>query len=289
MQKLDFIAEVGSNWKASTYNESYKLAMSAIIQAANAGATIVKFQIFKADTLYSKMRAPKLWKRFQDYELPLEWLPDLQTQAHDAGVQIWYSVFDPNLIGQVAQYTDGLKLASGDLLYRPLYMEMAAVSEEYQIPMAISTGMANTEEIVLMLEDIVFSAKDEGIYLMNCVSSYPAKAEDYALNSIYDIGIEWADRIGLSDHTMDSLTAQLAVARGYTFFEKHFRPDNSYFSPDAIVSMTPNGFKQYVQDIKLANQILGIYRKEPVASETNDRLWARRGSDGLRPTDGVYE
>jgi len=54
MQKLDFIAEVGSNWKASTYNESYKLAMSAIIQAANAGATIVKFQIFTFTKMFKR-------------------------------------------------------------------------------------------------------------------------------------------------------------------------------------------------------------------------------------------
>ena len=46
------IAEAGSNWKAGTYKNDVKRAKKLIDVASDAGADAVKFQTFRANTVY---------------------------------------------------------------------------------------------------------------------------------------------------------------------------------------------------------------------------------------------
>jgi len=290
MDKLQFIAEVGSTWRVKDMGKSRALAIASIYDAARAGATAVKFQVWQADSFYSKVRAPELYARCKHYELPVEWLESLHTHALLNGIKLWASVFSPRLVDEVAPHVDVLKVASGDLTYEPLLRATCDASAGYSLPLCLSTGAANQEEV----ENAISIVRDYDVpqlILMHCVSSYPADARDYNLRGGTIFG-DVVDTIGLSDHTgWDMSVAQIAVGMGYTVFEKHFKPhgaDND--NPDAEVAADSHEFGIYVDAIKDAREVVGKYSKQPVASELSERLWARRGKDGLRPMESTqYE
>lgn len=285
---MDFIAEIGSNWQRPYEADAYVAACRSIREAAAQGATAVKFQLFRADSLYSKNRAPKQWKRARGYELPLDWLPGLADVAHECGVEFWCSVFAPGLVREAAQYLDAIKVASGDITYTELLITARAASFRRAIPLAVSTGAATEAEVwdVVRLWWKMWRHPAPDFYLFQCVSQYPAGAEQMNLSVVQSEPFQEAHRVGLSDHTLTSTAAMLAVALGYSLFEKHVMlPGTPEDSPDYGHSLTPEQFGYYVKDIQRAESIVGSGRKEPTEAEAGERQWARRGADGLRPVE----
>jgi hypothetical protein len=63
-----------------------KTELDRIGQAAQAGATAVKFQLFTANTLFSRDRAPRQWETAKRYELPEWWVKELRQEADRRGV-----------------------------------------------------------------------------------------------------------------------------------------------------------------------------------------------------------
>ena len=62
--------------------------------------------------------------------------------------------------------------------------------------------------------------------LLYCVSSYPAKIEDFNLNNIKILKNNFKCPIGFSDHSTDNSVAMLAVSMGARVVEKHIALDN---------------------------------------------------------------
>jgi sialic acid synthase SpsE len=102
---------------------------------------------------------------------------------------------------------------------------------------------------------------------------------------------DFACPVGFSDHTTDpSAVPALAVAMGATALEKHVTLDvTDQRNPDTQHSIGPAMFGHMVEMVRLVPAILGDGVKAPCAEEAHDRLWARRGSDGLRPTDDARQ
>ena len=95
---------------------------------------------------------------------------------------------------------------------------------------------------------------------------------------------------GLSDHTLETqLVPVAACALGATLFEKHMKLAGDTTSVDAGHALDPTQFATYVQTIRETCLALGDGVKAPHPSETHDVLWARRGSDNLRPTDAARQ
>ena len=213
--------------------------------------------------------------------MPSSWLSNLRSHANFCGVEFWASVFDPELAWSACSYLQGIKIASGDLTYDALVAEAAKVSAKCKYPLAISTGAATEEEISHAL-DVAHSHNPYQLILFHCNSTYPAEQEAMNLRA----GLIFRDRvdaIGLSDHTLDSVSCCMAVGVGYTYFEKHFRGYQVENTPDAPISLMPNEFRNLITDIGRAETILGDGRKRVFAGEIGERKWARRGEDGLRP------
>lgn len=77
----------------------------------------------------------------------------------------------------------------------------------------MSTGMASLAEI----EEAVNTIKSQGnndIILMKCASAYPAITDDMNLATISDMAETFGTITGLSDHSMGSVGAVCAVAKG---------------------------------------------------------------------------
>ena len=275
---MEIIAEVGSTWVRRKPNEAKAAVKKSIEVAARCGATIVKFQIFTADTLYSKERAPEQWQTTKDNELPLEWLPMIREEANLRKVGLWASVFNEGLATEAAPYLDGIKIASGDITNLPLIKHAAQLADEHSLALGISTGAAEIEEISIVLELVYFKC-----ILFHCVSAYPAKAEWMNLKAGAILGSH-AYKTGLSDHTLSNLPAMIAVGMGYTVFEKHFMLSGTPHScGDRVVSLYPDRFQKYVHAIRKAEKIVGSEIQKVHLQEADERIWARRGSDGLRP------
>jgi sialic acid synthase SpsE len=285
MPELTIVAEIGSSWRVDDMNESHSLALQSIREAYLAHATAVKFQLHTADTLYSATRAPEQHTKLKRYELPLTWLPNLRDLAHSLEMQFWLSVFAVNLVPIAADYADVLKVASGDLVNEPLVRAVARECDKRNLPMVLSTGAAYHYEVCDALDWIKDYEDVPHLILMQCISKYPANEMDYNLKGIVPF-VNSIDAMGLSDHTHSVLPAQVAVGLGYTVFEKHMMPFSADAkNPEAGVALYPDAFSDYVADVRRAWVLVGNLEKKPRGDEMNERLWARRGTDGLRPTE----
>ncbi len=282
MNKIRIIAELGSNWLGQP-----KLIYEAIPQVAEAGADGIKFQI-GLDRLYSQERAPGIWQRLQPYAFPCHLLPSINDYAHEYKLDVWASFFDLELLEQWGDWVDGLKVASGDLTNRKMLDMVTEMAKNYDdLPVAVSTGAGIPGDIETALE---YLERVNHSILMQCNSEYPAASLSANLRNMLPYQ-DSVDEIGYSDHTLGNVVAPIAVGMGYTFFEKHFSPlqNITLASPDACVSIDRYDFANYIKAIRLAEQICGSRERVISIAEQKERLWARRGSDGLRPVDGVSE
>ena len=273
---VKFVAEIGSNWIPTVGMPAKDMIELSIREAYQSGATAVKFQYFTAEGVYSESRAKELFWKMKGLELGERNLETAAVFAALFGLDLWVSVFDPKDVRLVADYADVVKVASGDLTNNALMREVSSCSK----PTAISTGGALDFEI----ENALRIADDAPI-LFYCISEYPANDESFRLKSIWKYHYD-ASEIGLSDHSKGSYVAELAVAAGYTVFEKHFRSTRANAeSPDYNVAIGPLDFASYVQRVLRASVISGGDKKLITVAEAKERLWARRGKDGLRPTE----
>ena len=98
------IAEAGSNWKAGSYKEDLKRAKRLIRVAAECGADAIKFQTFRADTVYvpnagnSDYLAESGIKKnineiFENAEMPYEMLKDLSDYCKKEKIEFMSTAF----------------------------------------------------------------------------------------------------------------------------------------------------------------------------------------------------
>ena len=295
LMNVHLIAEIGSNWWRGDEAESKKALLKSVSAAAECGATAVKLQLWDAEKLYSAERAPDLLERARRFEVPLGWLPTVKAQAEGAGLELWASVFDADTARATVPWLDCVKLASGDLTNYNLVKYVSWLSEKHGVPLAVSTGAATMEEISDALTWLAWDeqyrrlTKVPSLYLFHCISAYPAPIIDLNLRA----GLQWlngVDALGLSDHTLGYLGAQLALAAGYTMFEKHFKLDDTPDEcPDCSFALPPARFRGYADALATAWVVMGDDEKRPAPSEEGEREWARRGSDGLRPRETADE
>ena len=148
--------------------------------------------------------------------------------------------------------------------------------------MIVSTGMANLQEVKMAVENIekIMDAnnfKDKNrLSLLHCTSNYHAPLHSVNLNSIHVLENEFHVPCGYSDHTQGILVPTLAVATGACIIEKHFTLDRNLPGPDHKASIEPQELKEMVKQIRLTEQILGEYKKEPTSSELQVRAIVRK-------------
>jgi N-acetylneuraminate synthase len=122
--------------------------------------------------------------------------------------------------------------------------------------MIISTGMASIDEI----HEAVEAANNAGcreIAILRTVSGYPAPAIDYNLNTIPDMMNRFGLVTGLSDHTIDNITAYSSIALGARIIEKHFTLNRNGAGPDDKFSLEQDEFSALCQGALISWQSLG--------------------------------
>lgn len=237
-----FIAEISAN-----HNNSLSRAKEIIESAALAGASAVKFQTYRADTITLDSNRDEfviksglwngrtLYDLYSEGALPWEWHEELFNEAWSLGLDVLSSPFDESAVDFLNDLgVDGFKIASFELTHIPL-IEKCASSQK---PVIVSTGMSSTNDVLEALESCK-SVGNSDVVLLHCVSAYPTPAADYKLGRIKRLGLDFDVLVGLSDHSTVAHTAVAAVALGAVAVEKHFTVDRSGGGLDDSFSIEP--------------------------------------------------
>lgn len=272
------IAEMSAN-----HNGKIENAFKIIDMAKRAGANAIKMQTYTPDTITLKSKKPDfqikegLWAGTSLYELyekaftPWDWHKELFDYANTLGISIFSTPFDFSAI-ELLESLDApaYKIASFECIDLPLIREVASTGK----PTIISTGMADQREI----HDAVNTALKYGsgdLTLLHCISGYPVPADNYNLQTIKDMKSRFGVYVGLSDHTLDNITAIAAVALGAVMVEKHVTLDRNGGGPDDSFSLEEDGLRELCSSTKTAWKSLGKVNYERTEAEKGNVKFRR--------------
>ena len=267
------IAEAGSN-----HNGDFNQARQLIDIAAGAGADAVKFQIFKADELYSKfmpeftsMKGQNVYELIQKLETPREWIPRLARYCTKKKIHFLATPFDFGAVDALKKYVSAFKIASfeiGD-------MELLSYAADTQKPMIISTGMASLGEIEDALRAVRSTGNDQ-IILLHCNSLYPTPTELVNLNAMKTLKDAFKIPVGFSDHTLGIHISVAAAALGACVIEKHITISKKLEGPDHSFALEPPELNARVSSVREVSLALGDGIKERSAAEDEAYVKGRR-------------
>ena len=273
------IAEAGVN-----HNGELDLAFQLVDAAIAAGADAVKFQTFIAAELltaeaakaeYQKATTGEQESQFEmikRLELSFADFRKLKTYCDDRGITFLATPFDSTSVDFLRDLgLFAFKISSGDLTNHPLLRHVALQKR----PVILSTGMSDMDEVreaVAVLHD----AGNNDMILLQCVTNYPAAAEDINLKAMLSMQSAFDVNVGYSDHTLGIEVALAAVALGACVIEKHFTLNKNFAGPDHRASLEPHEFKAMIDGIRKVEAALGNGRKVPAASELGNAAVARR-------------
>ncbi len=237
MLKSFIVAEIASNWEGS-----FRKATKLIQESKDAGANAVKFQIWRAEDLYTK-KHPN-WDFIKKSEITFDKAQKLKKIADNIGIEFFCSAFYPEAIDMLEKLNvKRYKIASRTCLLKdPYSLETLQQKSLTKKPVVISMGMGGNKRKI----ENIFSKNNKTFCY--CISEYPTEISK----------INWKNAIkfdGFSDHTL-GITASIMFAMlkkqkksKNIFIEKHVKLKNSR-GPDASSSINTNELSQLVDIIR---------------------------------------
>jgi N,N'-diacetyllegionaminate synthase len=255
-QRTQLVAEIGAN-----HAGDMDLAVRMIEAAAKSGASWVKFQSWRAETLREGEAHPA-YNWYVQSQLSDDDHRRLIAACQANNVQFLTTCFDlkrVEFLGSLGLST--IKIASPDLTSHTMIKELRRRFDH----LIVSTGMSYDAEI----EETAALLKDTSFTFMHCVSMYPTPLEAVNLERM-DWLRTFTPSVGFSDHTMGTPAPMLAAARGAAFIEKHFTLSRYLPGRDQAISCEPHEFKQIADYALLVEQMMG--QAHPPLSEKEQQL-----------------
>lgn len=281
--KVKFVAEVSSN-----HNKNLARCLEFINTAAKIGCYGVKFQLFKIDELFAPeiLNKSEQHRRRKEWELPLEFIPNLSKRCHKLGLKFFCTPFYLKAVDELKPYVDSYKIASYELLWPELLKDCARTGK----PVTLSTGMASLEEVKSGV-DVLIANGCKDITILHCVSAYPTPPNECNLSAIETIRSEIRIpdpkiqiHFGWSDHSASDAVILRAVHKWEaTMIEFHMDLDGKGEEFKIGHCWLPDKIGSVIKKIKGGILADGSGEKVPVQSEMNEREWRADPSDGLRP------
>ncbi len=289
------VAECGIN-----HNGSLEMALRLIEAAAQAGAGGIKFQLFRAEGMYTPRAGMyrtatddlvSIYELMEEVELPLEWLPHLSRGCRDHGVELIMTVCDEWCVAQMDEVDfDVYKIASYEIEHLPMLAEIARRDK----PIFLSTGAATMAEVQEAMK-VLAPDGTRPIGLFQCTAKYPAPEESLNLGVMATFAATFDNIIpGFSDHSRDPLKAPVqSVYHGARVVEKHFTLDRNLPGADHSFAVEPSDLRELVAAVREADARV----QEGAAPPPLDPVLAGDGvkrveavEDGLRhfATRGVF-
>jgi N-acetylneuraminate synthase len=275
------IAEAGSN-----HNGDLELAKELIDVAVDAGADAVKFQTFRAEDMYVEDSGEveyldddrSIYEIIESMEMPYEWIPKLHEYCRERNVYFLSTPFDERSADELEEYVPAWKVASYTSSHLP-FLEYLAGTDK---PIIMSTGAHTLDEAaesVSALRD----ADVSDLVLLQCVAAYPTPLSDINVRVVETLREEFNVPTGLSDHTLDPVTApSAAVALGASVVEKHFTLDKSMEGPDHKFALEPDELDQMVTAVRDTEVALGTREKRVLDAEEELYEKARRAIHAVK-------
>ena len=274
-EKVFIIAEAGSN-----HNGDLKTAIELVRRAGESGADAVKFQDFTLQSLFSPVHYEKTlglkdkgWRNTVELlSLKPEWHESLAAAARQTGIHYFSTPFSTEAVDSLEEWVPFFKIASGDITHSLLLEKVACKGKG----VFLSTGASRIDEIeravaILHKYDLPF------ICVMHCIMLYPAPDNALNLSFIDTLKTHFKLPIGFSDHSPDTLASIIAVSKGACAVEKHFTLDRTQRGADHQNSIDPDMFKDFTQNIRRCERMLGDADRPIGEMEGRERVYARRG------------
>lgn len=261
---IEIIAEIGVN-----HDGSFTRAIELIDAAKDCGCDTVKFQLWSTERVYPRER----WSEMKALEFTRAAIAELKLYCDRIG--IGFLCTPDELDDAVFLKSIGcarIKTSSQDVTNTAFLRGVAALG----LPMIVSTGAASMPEVRkahFVVSNEQSHTRVLPITLLHCVSAYPAPLDQMNLRVVANM--RWfnpsATVIGLSDHTIGTTAALLALALGATVFEKHLTHDVCARGPDHAASANPALMKWYVAALREAERALGDGNKRVMPCEVENR------------------
>ena len=278
-----FIADIGAN-----HDGSINRARELIHLAKAAGADAAKFQHFEASKIVSDYGFTHLsgvkshqasWTKsvsdvYEEASVPTDWTKLLKDECDKAGITFFSSPYDFSAVDALDPYVPAFKIGSGDIDWLEEIEYIAAKGK----PVIVATGAASLEEVKRAMNTVLVINKN--VVLLQCNTNYTGDSANFQhlnLNVITTYKELWPDVVvGLSDHTHGVTAVLGAVALGARVIERHFTDDNFRSGPDHHFALTPQSWKEMVEDTRLLESALGSNEKFLAKNETDSVIVQRR-------------
>ncbi len=283
MTKFDktyIIAEAGVN-----HNADLKLAYKLVDAAKSAGADAVKFQLFKIEEQVSNIaiNAPYQQKGSGEQKMKdmakhydLEWNEHIKIKKYcdKIGIDYLSSCCDISAIDFLIDklQAKSIKISSGEITNLSLLRHAASKN----VPIILSTGMANFDEIDVAVSTI-FKELKSTLILLHCISNYPASESSLNLRIINTLKKRYKLNIGYSDHSLGYKAAIAAIALGAKVIEKHFTISKKLPGPDHSMALEPSELKRFVDIVRDTEIMMGTGNKNISKEEEEMKKIFRRG------------
>lgn len=265
------IAEVNSS-----HNGDVDVARKMIDAAKECGCDCVKFQSWSTESLYSKTYYDNnpIAKRFVDkLSLSPEELKQMSDYCKSIGIGFSSTPYSTEEVDFLSSCeVPFIKIASMEINN----LDFIEYIANKQIPIVISTGMAEMAEIEKAIKTIEKTGNKK-IVILHCVSIYPAELTTINLKNITALRKKYPEYIiGFSDHTIGNTAALGAIALGAPVIEKHITLDSKKIGMDNQMAMEPRDLKIFVEELRNLSLALGSEERIVLPSEYQQRLKMRR-------------
>lgn len=269
---LIFIAECGVN-----HEGNLSKAKELIELAKEAGADAVKFQSYTPEK-YVTAQDEERFSRIGKFCFNENQFIELKNHAYKVDIPIFSTAVTEDWVSILAKHFDVIKIASGDLNFKPV-IDRALKTDKKII---ISVGGGTDEEIHKTLE---WAEKISGInslknrlILMHCISAYPVPIEEANLENIKWLKNNFNLTIGYSNHVIGPLACYAAIALGANILEMHFtdkKTDRTF--RDHALSFEPEDLKNFISTAYQIKSSLGNCGSFRPISERNNLISMRKG------------
>ena len=240
--KVFIVAEIGSNWEGSLTK-----AKKIIHECKKAGADAVKFQMWRANDLYTEDHPN--WNQIKKSEITFQIAKKLKEFSDKENIEFFCSAFYPEAVKYLLKLgVKKFKIASRTCKFTdPHSLEVLKEKNRSNKEIFISMGMGGNKQKISKI------FKNNKIVFCYCISEYPLEFKK----------INWNEAVrcdGFSDHTMDILAPILfsilkkQKSSKRIYIEKHVKLSNSK-GPDASTSITTEKLSEMIKQIRIIEKI----------------------------------
>lgn len=274
------IADIGANFDGNL-NKAKRLALAV----KEAGGDVVKIQSFLASKIvsgkgFSSMRLKGVhgsWGRpvdeiFKEAEFPREWHKEFFDYCKSIGIAVSSSPYDFDAVDLMDEIgIDFYKIGSGDITWHEMLRYIAKKNK----PIILATGASTLAEVDEAV-NVITSAGNKNLILLQCITNYPSRIESANINVLKTYRQAFDIITGYSDHSPGDTVVLGAVASGAKIIEKHFTLNKNDNGPDHPHSMNPEEFHNMARKIRQLEKAMGNGRKTVVEEESETVIVQRR-------------